>query len=308
MRGTTVLAALLLTGALTACGQGTTPIDDPTGPTDPTTVSPTDQPTQTPTDTPTTPAALPQVPAGDDGASVYFLYRLGEAEPHLAAVWVPGAGDLGDALTALLEGPDDADPAHGALSTAIPDGSELLDVRMDGTTAVIDLGDEFASGGGSAAMFARLAQLTFTATQFDDVEDVRLLLDGDEVTTFSAEGIELEQPIEAADWYDTGILPKLFVHRPALGEPVGTTFEMRGIARDLFEATFMYEVSDSADEVFAQGPVTANGSEGWNTFSTEITYAPEQSMPVTLTVSEYSPADGSLVFSSSYPITIDPER
>jgi hypothetical protein len=249
---------------------------------------------------------LPEVPAGQDGAVAYFLYAPAEAEnPYLASVWMPAARDLSDALTALLDGPD---PAHGALSTSIPAGTALNEVTMDGTTAVVDLDGAFASGGGSASMFARLAQVTYTATQFDDITDVRLLLDGDEVETFSNEGIELDQPIEPSDWYDVGVLPKLFVQRPALGETVGSAFTMTGLAQNLFEATFTYEVSDGADEVFAEGPVTAEGSEGWNAFTQDVTYTPAEAMSVTLTVTEYSARDGSVVFTSSYPITIDPAR
>jgi spore germination protein GerM len=313
MRRTALIAIMLVATGLTACG-GTGTTTDPTEPVPTTSApeseTPSSEPTQTPTDAPTdTPADLPQVPAGQDGAVAYFLYAPAEAEnPYLAAVWVPGARDLADALSALLDGPEGAAPAQTALSSTIPDGTTLLGVTMDGTTAVVDLTGTYASGGGSASMFARLAQLTFTATQFDEVEDVRLLLDGAEVETFSAEGIELDQPIEAADWFDTGVLPKLFVQRPALGETVGGTFTMTGFARDMFEATFNYEISDSADEVFAQGPITAEGSEGWNAFSAEVTYVPDEELTVTLTVAEYSPKDGAVVFTSSYPITIDPAR
>lgn len=308
-RRTALIVTLLVAVSLTACG-GTEPTTDPTN--EPSTSEPTAPASQTPTDEPTdepTTPAVPEVPAGQDGAVAYFMYAPAEAEnPYLTAVWVPGARDLAAALAALLDGPDGSVPAHSALSSAIPDGTGLLDVSMDGTTAVVDLGGAFASGGGSASMFARLAQVTFTATQFTEVEDVRLLLDGTEIQTFSSEGIELDQPIDDSDWFDVGVLPKLFVQRPALGEIVGTTFTMTGYARDLFEATFNYELSDSADEVFTRAPVTAVGSEGWNAFSTEVTYEPDEELPVTLTVVEYSPKDGAVVFTSSYPITIDPTR
>lgn len=309
MRRTALIATMLVAVGLTACG-GTGTTTDPTEPATsaPVSETPSTEPTQTPTETPTdTPADLPQVPAGQDGAVAYFLYAPAEAEnPYLASVWVTGARDLADALSALLDGPEAVAAAQTALSSAIPDGTDLLEVTMDGTTAVIDLDSTYASGGGSASMFARLAQLTFTATQFDGVDDVRLLIDGTEVQTFSGEGIELDQPIEVTDWFDTGVMPKLFVQRPALGETVGSTFTMTGWARDLFESTFNYELSDSADEVFVRGPITAEGSEGWNAFSAEVTYEPDTELPVTLTVAEYSPKDGAVVFTSSYPITIDP--
>ena len=308
MRRLPFVAAIVVAIGLTACG-GVEPTTNPTStqkPTAPASQTPTSEPTEA-TPEPSGPASLPEVPAGQDGAVAYFLYAPAEAEnPYLASVWMPGARDLSDALTALLDGPDASDPAHGVLSSSIPSGTTLVDVTMDGTTAVVDLTGTFASGGGSTSMFARLAQVTFTATQFDVVDDVRLLLDGDQVETFSNEGIELDQPIEPSDWYEVGVLPKLFVKRPALGETVGSTFTMTGLAQNLFEATFTYEVSDGADEVFAEGPVTAEGSEGWNAFAQHVTFRPSEAMTVTLTVTEYSPRDGSVVFTSSYPITIDP--
>ena len=298
LAATTLLVALVVT----ACGgtATTTTTADPTPPSS----SPT-----TPTPASDIPSAeLPAVAAGQDGVTAYFLYApAGASQPSLTAVWVPGGHDLADALTALFEGPEALQPSH-ALSSAVPEDTDLRGVRMDGNTAVVDVSGEFASGGGSATMFARLAQLTFTATQFERVADVRLLLDGNEVQTFSSEGIELDQPIAADDWLDTGVLPKLFVQRPALGETVGATFTMTGLARDLFEATFTYELSDSADEVFARGPVTAQGSQGWNPFAVDVSFAPSEPTTVTLTVDEQSPKDGSTVFSSSYPITIDPAR
>lgn len=311
MRRSALILTMLVAVGLTACG-GTGTTTDPTGPTTspPVSETPSTEPTDIPTETPTeTPADLPEVPAGQDGAVAYFVYAPAVAEnPYLASVWVPGARDLADALSALLAGPGAIAPAQTALSSAIPDGTDVLEVTMDGATAVVDLTGTYASGGGSASMFFRLAQLTFTASQFDGVDDVRLLLDGAEVQTFSAEGIELDQPIEPSDWFDTGVMPKLFVQRPALGETVGSTFTMTGWARDLFESTFNYELSDSADEVFVRGPITAMGSEGWNAFSAAVTYEPAEELPVTLTVAEYSPKDGAVVFTSSYPITIDPAR
>ncbi len=44
-------------------------------------------------------------------------------------------------------------------------------------------------------MFARLAQVVYTLTEFDTVKDVRFMLDGEPVDVFSGEGILLEEPV-----------------------------------------------------------------------------------------------------------------
>lgn len=82
-----------------------------------------------------------------------------------------------DLLNALLE----ADPAeiNEALSTAIPD--ELrLDLKFDGRTAIILLGEEFENVEGEPQKLA-FAQLVYTATQLGSVDAVEFrTLDGEE--------------------------------------------------------------------------------------------------------------------------------
>ena len=69
------------------------------------------------------------------------------------------------AVNALLAGPSAAEQAAG-VGTSIPEGTELLGLSIDGGVATVDLSRTFESGGGSLSMFNRLAQLTYTLTQF----------------------------------------------------------------------------------------------------------------------------------------------
>src|SRR5450759_1175448 len=79
------------------------------------------------------------------------------------------------AVRELLAGP--ASDERGLL-TMIPAGSQLLGITIDGSVATVDLTGAFESGGGSASMFGRLAQLIYTLTQFPTVDTVRLRLAG----------------------------------------------------------------------------------------------------------------------------------
>ena len=68
--------------------------------------------------------------------------------------------------------------ARPAMYTAIPDGTTLLGISIADGIATVNLSREFESGGGSASMQARLAQVVYTLTQFPTVTGVRFQLDG----------------------------------------------------------------------------------------------------------------------------------
>jgi spore germination protein GerM len=119
----------------------------------------------------------------------------------LVSVRRPGPGKdaplrarLETALRALLAGPSPAERRQGVTSE-IPLGTALLSVRVDGATLTVDLSSNFASGGGSTSMLARLSQVVYTATQFPQVPQMRLLLDGQRVQTLGGEGVVIEDPL-----------------------------------------------------------------------------------------------------------------
>src|SRR3990170_252090 len=88
------------------------------------------------------------------------------------------------ALEQLLAGPTDAE-AEAGLHSEIPEGTELLDLAIEDGIATVDLSGEYDDGGGSLAMFTRLAQVVYTLTQFPTVEGVTFELDGEPVEVFS---------------------------------------------------------------------------------------------------------------------------
>jgi spore germination protein GerM len=98
------------------------------------------------------------------------------------------------ALDALLAGPTAEERARG-LSTEIPAGTRLLDVRVREGLATVDLSEAVASGGGSHSMRARLWQIVYTATQHPSASQVQVLVEGQERPGLGGEGVVIDRPI-----------------------------------------------------------------------------------------------------------------
>jgi spore germination protein GerM len=90
---------------------------------------------------------------------------------------VSGDGsDLRLALVELAKGPTRA----GAIP-ALPPGTSVVGTDVRGGVAYVNLSSQFTAGypsGGAAAEYAVLAPLVYTATAIDDVERVRVTVDG----------------------------------------------------------------------------------------------------------------------------------
>ncbi len=213
--------------------------------------------------------------------------------------------DLESTLTALLAGPtSDETQMIPAMSTSIPDGTQLLGVDVAGGVATIDLSGDFASGGGSFSMMARLAQVVYTATRFENVDCVRFEFDGAPITTFSAEGIELNGPQCRDDYLD--FLPMIFVDTPAYGGALGNPAHLTGVAA-VFEATFQAAITDADGVIIAQPPylMTTEG-QGWGEFDATIDYDVDQPQWGSLIVWEDSAKDGSQINVREYRVWLTP--
>lgn len=94
------------------------------------------------------------------------------------------------AVQELLDGPPAKERADGVpVETNIPEGATLRDLRVsDDGTAVVELSEEFTGGvpaeegertlDQQSDLDARVAQVTYTLTQFDGVESARLVSGG----------------------------------------------------------------------------------------------------------------------------------
>ncbi len=233
--------------------------------------------------------------------SVYFL--RGE-KIGVARRFVPETQAVGRAaLEELLAGPTPEEAAAG-LSTGIPEGTELLDLSIADGVATVDLSGAYDDGGGSLAMFTRLAQVVYTLTQFPTVQGVNFRLDGEPVETFSSEGIVLDHPQERSDFEDQ--TPAILVESPAVGDTVFSPLRFTGTA-NTFEATLQYQLLDATGQVIAEDFTTATCGTGCRgTFKVSIPFEYEGEPYGTFRAFELSAKDGSEINVVEIPLIFGP--
>ncbi|MFZ1588073.1 MAG: Gmad2 immunoglobulin-like domain-containing protein [Candidatus Microthrix parvicella] len=172
------------------------------------------------------------------------------------------------AIEALLKGPDAFETDIG-MTSAIPDATKLLGVSVSGGTAVVDLSGAFQTGGGSLSMQLRVAQVVFTATQFDEVDRVTIHLDGAPVDGIGGEGV----PATEVDRNDSAnVTPAVLVESPTPGANVASPLAVSGIS-NTFEATVNYSIADGDGLIVAEGHTTTTAGNGtWGDFEFTETF------------------------------------
>ncbi len=286
-------------------GDGTSP-----EPTAPASASPaTATPSASPGASPAASAGPTTAPSTSPAATTTVRVYLFQPDPaggdaHLVPVsrTVPATRAVATAaVRELLAGP--ASEEHG-LVTMIPSGSKLLGITIDGSVATVDLTGTFESGGGSASMLGRLAQLVYTATQFPTVDAVRLRLDGQPVESIGGEGVIVGAGLGRADGTDG--LPPIFVDGPAWGGAFPSPGRVSGLA-NVFEAQFQLQVLDGNRRVLAEAPVTASCGTGcWGSFGVTVPYSVAIAQWGTLRVFDPSAKDGTPIDVREYPVWLTP--
>jgi hypothetical protein len=240
---------------------------------------------------------------------VYFLVDQPEGGPYVASVTraIDGIDPIRATIEALLDGPTQQETEGiPSLTTAIPVGTRLRSVAVTEGQATIDLSAGYDGGGGSLSMFARLAQVVFTLTQFPGVDRVAFLVDGLPVETFSAEGIEIGPSIDRTYFYDTGVVPNVFIDDPAWFAITPSPVFVSGVAR-VFEAVVNWELYDNDGLLLDDGfTMTAEGAPAWGSFVFDIPYTVDREQVGTLMMFEISARDGSRVDLSEHPIVLMP--
>ncbi len=223
--------------------------------------------TTPPASTAPTSTSAPTAPSTDPTLVDVRIYLLRDERLAVTHRQVEGPAVLGSALAELLAGPTASERAAG-LHTEIPDGTALRDLNLSDGLATVDLNRDYERGGGTLSMTARLAQVIFTATQFDNVDEVLFWLDGAPVEFFGGEGIVLDgaQQRQDVDW---ALTKGLIIDTPVPGATVTSPITVTGEG-DVFEADFPMEVRRNGERIGDVVIVFAGAWGNWADFETTI--------------------------------------
>ncbi len=247
-----------------ACGS-----DDQSSDTTTSSTTPSAPANTTTTLAPTTTApAVATTPASQPNLVDVKVYFLRDERLVIAHRQVPGPAILREAVMELLAGPTQAELAAGLTSTVSTD-TTLLDVNLVDGLATVDLSSDFGTGGGSQSMIARVAQVVFTITQFDNTERVQFWMESEPIGSLGGEGLTLDKPQTRA-MIDRTISGSVIIDVPASGATVSSPFTVTGEG-DVYEAQFPIEVWANGEQIGGIAPVTAGAWGTWAEFEVTIT-------------------------------------
>ena len=105
---------------------------------------------------------------------------------------------LEDAFTQLLAGPDNTVD----YTTTIPEGTKLMNLEVTSEGVKVNLSQQFVSGGGSASMSSRLAQVIYTASSLKGDTPIWINVEGKPLENLGGEGVTISQPMTRQE-FDT---------------------------------------------------------------------------------------------------------
>lgn len=204
------------------------------------------------------------------GTSVFLVQNPENSvtgNPALVAFWTeieaPEDSSIELLKLQLLTRDDLILPTPGYYN-AIPSDVEFLNVGWDLETIVVDVNEAFREGaGGLLADMTMLNQIVYTVTELTNADLVRFLIDGEEVTDFGTEGLDLTGGVTRETFLDS-LSPVLVTEPIYIGDGLpGIT----GIA-NVFEATVSLEILNASGEVTYEDFTTATcGSGCWGEYS-----------------------------------------
>jgi len=104
--------------------------------------------------------------------------------------------DIRSAVTLLLAGPTDEEKAQGFYSE-IPGGTRLLGVHRRKGHVIVDLSNQFQSGGGSTSIQQRLEAVRKTVSANEPDAGLELTVQGRPLTTLGGEGLEVPESLQS---------------------------------------------------------------------------------------------------------------
>jgi spore germination protein GerM len=144
-------------------------------------------------------AVAPVTPAHETRERTLYFTQV-DREGTLLRVKVPrnlsvSDSPMVDSLTALIGGPG-ADEQRRGLISLIPKETKVLNATVRGSTAYISLNEDFQlNTHGVEGYAASLRQIVWTVTEFSNVKDVQILIEGRRID-YLGEGIWIGSPLD----------------------------------------------------------------------------------------------------------------
>jgi len=137
--------------------------------------------------------------AAEGGSRIYLLGPAGTDEQALLrAVPRSEAATAEELLRSLLAGANEDESALG-LNTAIPSDLEIVQARTVGTRLTIDINDSFTELS-DLGLRQALAQIVATATEIDQVQQIRLRVEGENQGWPTGDGEVTDRPLTIYDY------------------------------------------------------------------------------------------------------------
>jgi len=160
---------------------------------------PAEQParTQPQTQTPTQPQPQTPPPAQTRDRAIYFtqIDKDGQIlQSRVTRRISVSDSPMQDALNVMLAGPS-ADEINRNILNMIPQGTRILSATVRGNTAYINFSEDFLFNTfGVEGSVAQLRQIVWTVTEFQNVKEVQILVEGRRLD-YLGEGIWIGSPI-----------------------------------------------------------------------------------------------------------------
>ncbi|HPS59346.1 MAG TPA: GerMN domain-containing protein [Spirochaetota bacterium] len=140
----------------------------------------------------------PDIKTAQDKDITIYLLKLDEKSEkiYLSQVKRRVRNDriLESAIESLIKGPT-ADEKNRGYITAVPDTLKLRSVNIRGRTAEIDFSGSIEESAAGDIVIKRVQQIVYTATQFDDVESIVILINGKKRNTLGSDGFSISGPL-----------------------------------------------------------------------------------------------------------------
>ncbi len=133
----------------------------------------------------------------DNEASIYFIKmddRSENMELYPVIRKIEGSSRLEGAIRELIKGLSKKEKERGLLN-AVPFDLKIRGIKVVNRTALIDFNSSIEKGASGNILLSRLDQIVYTATQFEEIENIIITINGKRKETLGSDGLSISGPL-----------------------------------------------------------------------------------------------------------------